>query len=377
MRRMKVALELGKIHDFGIGTYIRNLVNHLAKIDSENIYFLLERDASNSTVLPVSENFKHVHMPARRRGELNRSEVYHFLKRQEVDIFHIPHDDIPHRVPCRYVVTVHDCVNLMFPPEAQPGWMQTLRFHYKRRCLQRAHHIIAVSEATKHDVERMYRIPENRITVIHNALDERLSNLQPALDSARVLERYQIQDPYLLFAGNIRPHKNITRLIEAFAVVRSELKDHPKYSKLKLLIIGDELAKHQALRRTVVISRVQNEVRFLGFVPYEILKLFYQNASAFVFPSLYEGFGLPTLEAMASGTPVLTSNTSSLPEVVGDAAVLVNPENVFEIARGIKLVLCDENIRAQLVHKGYEQIRKFSWLTAARETLRLYQNESQ
>lgn len=370
---MKVALELAKIHDFGVGTYIRNLVSHLAKIDTTNTYFLLEGGGTNSTLLPAADNFVRVPLRERERGELERGGLIRFLKRNAVDVCHIPHPDVPWRLPCRYVVTVHDCVHLIYPPETQSGWWRTVRFHYARRRLQLAEHIIAVSEATKHDVERLYQIPEEKITVVHNALDERLSALQPSLDSHSVLERYQIHDPYLLFAGNIRPHKNIPRLIEAFAVARGELKDHPLYARLKLLVIGDELTKHQALRRTVVMSRVQSEVRFLGFVPYEILRVFYQNAAAFVFPSLYEGFGLPPLEAMACGTPVLASNTSSLPEVVGDAALLVNPENVFEIARGIKQLLLDEEKRTELIRRGKDQINKFSWMTAAQQTAALYQ----
>lgn len=374
---MKVALELGKIHDFGIGTYIRNLVSHLAEIDSTNTYYLLEGESTNSAILPAAENFNRIRLRERKHGEFDRSEVLRFLRRQAVDVCHIPHDDIPRRVPCHCVVTVHDCVQILYPPETKFGWVHAARFQSKRRRLQRADHVIAVSEATKRDVMRLYQIPEDKITVIHNALDEHLSRLHSAMDAQHVLERYQINDPYVLFAGNVRPHKNITRLIEAFAVARSELKDHPLYCRLKLLIIGDELSTHQALRRAVVISRVQNDVRFLGFVPYEFLKVFYQKASAFVFPSLYEGFGLPPLEAMSFGTPVLTSNTSSLPEVVGDAALMVNPENVFEIARGIKQILCDENLRLQLVRKGFEQIKRFSWLEAAKETLRLYQNASQ
>ena len=373
MRRMKVALELGKINDFGIGTYIRNLVSHLAKIDSTNTYFLLESESTNSATLPTAENFQQIRFKDRERGEFNHTELLRFLKRQDVDVCHIPHDDVPRQLPCRYMVTVHDCVHILYPRRTEFSWIREARLYSKRRRLQRAEHIIAVSEATKRDVVRLYQIPEDKITVIHHALDERLSNLQPSLDTQSVLERYQIHDPYLLYAGNVRTHKNVTRLIEAFAVARTELREHPTYSRLKLLIIGDELASHQALRRTVIISRVQSEVRFLGFVPYEILKVFYENASAFVFPSLYEGFGLPPLEAMACGTPVLTSNTSSLPEVVGDAAVMVNPENVFEVARGMRQILCDENLRQQLVRKGFEQVHKFSWLTAARETLRLYQ----
>jgi glycosyltransferase involved in cell wall biosynthesis len=172
--------------------------------------------------------------------------------------------------------------------------------------------------------------------------------------------------------GTIRPQKNIPRLVEAFAVLRGELENHPQYRDLRLIIIGDEISRHPAVRRTVIQTRMENTVRFLGFVPFNTLRVFYAAASAFVFPSLYEGFGLPPLEAMACGTPVVTSNVSSLPEVVGDAAVLVNPENVFDIARGIREVLTDEELRAELIRKGFEQIRKFSWEKTAREVLEVY-----
>ncbi|MDD5543507.1 MAG: glycosyltransferase family 1 protein [Acidobacteriia bacterium] len=370
---MKVALDLAKAHDFGIGTYIRNLVHHLARLDEENTYFLLGTRSANSFVLPQKDNFHPVEIHDGKRAELDRGKVIRFLKQNKIDVCHIPYDEVPWRIPCHYVVTVHDCVNTLFPAKMRPQWMQALHFQLKRHRLLRASHIIAVSEATKHDVERLYAIPDDHITVIHNALDEELATLPANLEPRSVLERYQIVDPYLLYAGSVRPHKNLTRLIEAFAVARTEFSNHPAYARLKLLIIGDELAKHQALRRAVVISRVQNEVRFLGFVSPDILRVFYQNAAAFVFPSLYEGFGLPPLEAMSFGTPVLTSNTSSLPEVVGDAAVLVNPENVFEIARGIRQILCDETLRAQLIQRGFAQIRSFSWMDSARKTLQLYQ----
>ena len=139
-----------------------------------------------------------------------------------------------------------------------------------------------------------------------------------------------------------------------------------------MIIIGDELSKHPDLRRTVIRSRVQNDVRFMGFVPIEVLRIFYDAAKIFVFPSLYEGFGLPPLEAMAHGTPVVTSNTSSLPEVVGNAAVLVNPENVFEIMRALHRVLLDQALRDKLKARGYEQAKRFSWDASAQQILRVY-----
>ena len=138
------------------------------------------------------------------------------------------------------------------------------------------------------------------------------------------------------------------------------------------MIIGDTISQYPAVRQAVIRSRVEHVVRFLGFVPFETLRCFYQSAAAFVFPSRYEGFGLPPLEAMACGAPVVTSNVSSLPEVVGDAAVLVNPENVFDIARGIRDVLLDERLRAGLIRRGREQAARFSWSRTARQVLEIY-----
>src|SRR5258708_230602 len=150
-----------------------------------------------------------------------------------------------------------------------------------------------------------------------------------------ISQRYQVNYPFLLYVGSVSPHKNVGRTIEAFSALKAELAKENQYPDLKLIIIGDDVSSHPDLRRTVLRSGVQNDVRFLGFVPIDILRIFYDEAKIFVFPSLYEGFGLPPLEAMAHGTPVVTSNVSSLPEVVGNAAVLVNPENVFEIMRAL------------------------------------------
>jgi glycosyltransferase involved in cell wall biosynthesis len=182
-----------------------------------------------------------------------------------------------------------------------------------------------------------------------------------------------VKDPFLLYVGSARPQKNVPRLIEAFAVIRGELREHPQFNKLKLLIIGDELSENPALRQTVVRTRMQEHVRFMGFVPIETLRVFYQAAEVFVFPSLYEGFGLPPLEAMAQGTPVVTSNVSSLPEVVGDAAVLVHPENVFDIAHGVQQVLLDPELRRELRERGQRQLARFSWERSVDQVLELYE----
>jgi glycosyltransferase involved in cell wall biosynthesis len=251
--------------------------------------------------------------------------------------------------------------------------MQLRRYRF-RRGLVRANRVIAVSDSTKRDVEGMMGVPPYRIRRVYNAPDPGFFTRASSAggQQKRILERYQINYPFLLYAGNIRRHKNIPRLIEAFAVVREELTSHPSYKDLRLIIIGDTISQYPAVRQTVIKSRVENVVRFLGFVPFDTLRCFYESAAAFVFPSRYEGFGLPPLEAMACGTPVVTSNTSSLPEVVGDAALQVHPENVFDIARGIKEVLLDEELRATLIRRGREQAARFSWNWTARQVLEIY-----
>jgi glycosyltransferase involved in cell wall biosynthesis len=176
----------------------------------------------------------------------------------------------------------------------------------------------------------------------------------------------------VLYAGNIKPHKNLVRLIEAFAVAKAELGDFAGLDKLRLLVIGDELTAHPDLRRAVVRTRVREDVRFLGFVPHPVLRVFYARARAFLFPSLYEGFGLPPLEAMAHGTPVLTSNVSSLPEVFGEAALLVNPENVFDIARGIRQILTEQVLRETLIKRGYDLVKKYSWARSGEKVREAY-----
>jgi glycosyltransferase involved in cell wall biosynthesis len=273
------------------------------------------------------------------------------------------------------VVTVHDMANIFYEPEHSSFRMQLRRFRFGRG-LRRAARVVAVSEATKRDVETVMGVPSNRITRVYNAPDPAFYNRASgpgAQEQQLILERYQIQYPFILYAGNIRQHKNIPRLVEAFAVVREQLAAHPIYKDLRLVIIGDTISQHPAVRQTVIKSRVENVVRFLGFVPFETLRCFYESAAGFVFPSRYEGFGLPPLEAMACGTPVVCSNVSSLPEVVGDAAILVNPENVFDIARGINDMLLDEELRARLIRRGREQAARFSWNWTGRQVLEIYQ----
>jgi glycosyltransferase involved in cell wall biosynthesis len=213
-----------------------------------------------------------------------------------------------------------------------------------------------VSETSKRDILRFFDIPPEKVDVIYNAMDERFRQEPPAEEIERVRQRYLLDGQVVMYVGNIKPHKNLERLIDAFYRVRQHDLD-----AAKLLIIGDEISKYATLRRAVHRYGLHKHVRFLGFVSDDTLAVLYRLAAVFVFPSLYEGFGLPPLEAMASGTPVVTSNVSSLPEVVDDAAVLIDPYDPESIADGIRRVLTDAGLRADLRRKGLERARAFSW----------------
>jgi glycosyltransferase involved in cell wall biosynthesis len=369
---MRIAIDIRKINEFGVGTYIWNLVRNLAAIDPQNEYLLIGSHRNFHELGPLPLNFRQLYQPEEETLWRHQITIPFELRRQNVDIVHVPHHEAPFFNPSKLVVTMHDCVHLLFPHEDSSKFQNYRSYLQTKRVVESAKHVLAVSKSTKEDLINIFELPESKISVVHNALDERFAFANNPEERKHVLERYQLKDPFVLYSGKIRPHKNLHRLIEAFAVLKSELIDDDKYKNLKLLIIGDELSKHQYLRLTVIRSGAQQDVRFFGFVPYPILRVFYQSAALFAFPSLYEGFGLPPLEAMANRTPVIASNTSSLPEVLDDAAVLVNPENVFDIARGMKLILYDEVLRQKLIQKGIEQVSKFSWKLAAQKVLQIY-----
>lgn len=368
---LRIVLDAGRVRDFGIGTYIRNLLAALGEIDHQNRYFLVVQSADAGEIPPLPDNFTTAIWQPRRY--LDPIAFPAFLRSFSADLYHIPLNAVPMLMPRPYIVTMHDMSSLVY--DRTEGLSRDYHLYRFRRGLLRAAHVISVSEATRRDVETTLSIPPKRLHLIYNAPDPVFTGPSRGLDleeSYRVMERYQINYPFILYAGNVRPQKNIPRLVEAFSVLRGELAHHPIYSDLRLIIIGDEISKHPSVRHAVIRSRVEQAVRFLGFVPISTLRIFYKAAAAFAFPSLYEGFGLPPLEAMASGTPVVTSNLSSLPEVVGDAAVLVNPENVFDIARGLREVLLDESLRKRCIERGYRQLTSFSWRRNAEQVLELY-----
>ncbi len=374
MPAVKIAIDIRRMTEFGVGTYIRNVVRTLGRLDHETNYFLIGTPAKVEEIGALPPNFHTIPLLAPERSLRGYREFRTALKRLDCDLMHIPNlFSVPRALPCPYVMTVHDMLEHMARAREQSGFWRSIYFQTTKRVLAGAARIFAVSNFTRNEIEKLFEIPSERIEVVYNAIDERfLHGHATEADRDLIARRYQVTYPFLLYAGRISPHKNVVRMIEAFSALKTELERDQTLPDLKLIIIGDDLSGNPDLRRTVVRSGVQNDVRFLGFIPIEVLRIFYDEAKVFVFPSLYEGFGLPPLEAMAHGTPVVTSNVSSLPEVVGNAAVLVNPENVFEIMRALHRVLTDQSLRVRMKERGYQQAAKFSWNTSVRRILEAY-----
>jgi glycosyltransferase involved in cell wall biosynthesis len=364
-----VAIDARKLHDFGIGTYIRNLLRQLARIDHDTDYVLLCREADLGVGAQLGANFRTVLEPSPNYSIREQVHVPWVLRRERPDVFHAPHYVLPAGVPCRSVVTIHDCIHLMFP-QYLPNRMA---YAYARASMwaaaRRSDCILTVSEASKRDILHFFNVPPEKIVVVYNAIDDHFWVTPPDEDVARVRERYQLDHQFVLYVGNIKPHKNLVRLIESFAEFRQS-----GFEDVKLLIIGDEISKLPALRRAVHRHKLHKHVRFLGYVSEQTLGILYRLAAVFVFPSLYEGFGLPPLEAMASGTPVVTSNVSSLPEVAGDAAVLVDPYDIDSIVDGLRRVVGDPALAAELRRRGLVRAREFSWERSVERTRQVYQD---
>jgi glycosyltransferase involved in cell wall biosynthesis len=341
---MRVAIDARKLHDFGIGTYIRNLLRTLARLDRDTEYVLLLQETDLHVPGHLGPNFRGVLERSANYSMREQLHIPYVLMRERPDVYHAPHYVLPVAVPCRSVVTIHDTIHLMFPQylpnRAAYAYARSLMWAAARR----ADRILTVSASSKRDILHYFNVPPEKIEVVYNALDERFGAEPRPEEIARVRERFQLDHGFVLYAGNIKPHKNLVRLIDAFEGLRSAVH---KY----------KLHKH---------------VRFLGFLSDETLAVLYRLAAVFVFPSLYEGFGLPPLEAMASGTPVVTSNVSSLPEVAGDAAVLVDPYDAMDIKDGIKRVLTDPALAAEMRRKGLLRAREFSWERSVARTLEIY-----
>lgn len=368
---LHIVIDARRVRDFGIGTYIRNLTRALSALDADNRYTLVANPNDAGELAGLGVNFQIAPYGMSDKGLKHNLAFPGFLKSLNASLYHIPLNSVAWAMPRPYVVTIHDMSSLLFPQRRD--FRYSLHQQRYRRGVVRAARVIAVSNATRRDLEAVLRISDERLSTIYSAPDPAFTSVRDDPDQQRqILDRYSISYPYILYAGTVRVHKNVPRLVEAFAVLRHKLESHPAYSDLRLVIIGDELSRNPAVRRAVAHSRIENAVRFLGFVPIETLRVFYCAAEAFAFPTLYEGFGLAPLEAMACGAPVVASDLPSLVEAVGQAAELVSPDNVFDIERGMREVLLNSERREGLKAAGRLQAQRFHWESTAQQVLAIY-----
>lgn len=365
---MRIAIDARKLHDYGIGTYVRNLVSWLAKLDGDHEYVLVCPPRDLEFVKSLGRRFEACEERAGNYSAREQLSLPIALARARVELFHAPHYVVSPLTRVPFVVTIHDCIHLRFPQYLPNRLAHTYARTMMRSSARRSERVLTVSEASRQDILHYLHVPPAKVEVIHNALDERLAAEPTPEALAEVRGRYQLESPFILYAGNIKPHKNLERLVEAYSILRRRGVEHAR-----LLIIGDEVSKYPVLRRLVHRFQLHPHVRFFGFVSDAMLSALYRLASVFVFPSLYEGFGLPPLEAMAAGTPVVASNTSSLPEVVGDAAMLVDPMDAGAIADAMARVLTDNALRNDLIARGHERVKAFSWQRSVARVQAVYE----
>ena len=292
------------------------------------------------------------------------------LREHEVDVYHgVCNFELPLRKVCRYVVTIHDLVPLFFPKSVPKKHLLFFRI-FMKRVAHTADLIVTDSEHSKHDIIRHLRVPEEKIRVIYLGYDPPQKQDHDPQRAQALLRTFGITKPYLLFVGAIEPKKNLERLVEAFQMLRAK---YARGNELQLVLAGGESWLAAGLHRKVRELQLERQVIFTGFVPDEDLAVLYKKAETFVFPSIYEGFGLPVLEAMSCGTPVVTSNVSSLPEIAGDAGMLVDPYHPKSICEGILRVLEDRSKREEMIRFGDRQAQRFSWRKSAEKTWQVYE----
>lgn len=361
---MKIAIDVRDAdgEKTGKGFFTYGLINQILAQDRNNQY-LLYSDKEKSP-FPEYANVQFHYLPE--QGIKWHLAVLKSLKAVRPDLYIAPTSYIvPSLAPrwLKVIPVVHDVVAFLFPKSHSKKAVFVERLTL-RRALKKASKVFVVSENTQNDLIRLFHYPKSSIVEVPCAPHQIYSEeIQPA-ETARVLKKYQLPEKFILGVGTLEPRKNFSTLIKSFVLVKR------KYPDYKLVIVGKKGWKYEELYREVHKYQLENEVIFTGYMSDDDLRHVYNAAEVFVFPSLYEGFGIPPLEAMATGCPVIASNAASLPEVVGDAGLLIEPKNSVKIADAIISVIEDPQLRNMLIERGFHRSRKFTWEDSAQVVLR-------
>jgi len=364
----------------GISLYTYSLIHNLAKIDVENAYLLYLFKSRNFTrdYKEIKSQFAE-YQNFRIKGRMLSSELARKLTEKLIpleffvgsnDVLHIPHPAAPITIKTKLITTIHDLVHVI------PG---TDKWHYPHKCIKtqkklrasilKSDRIIAVSQSTKNDIMKYFSVDHSKISVTHLGMNTDIFHIiKDTPEKEEILKKYNISKRYILFVGTLHPRKNIVRILSSFEKIKLHFNDY------QLVIAGKKgwLYEEFFEKLNRLPSYIRDDVILTGYSPLDDIPYLYNSAYVSFYPSLYEGFGLPILEAMACGCPVITSNLSSMPEVAGDAAILIDPYSIEELSSAIERVLSNEQLRQQMRHKGLERAKEFSWEKMAKETLQVY-----
>lgn len=377
---MKIAFEgqaLISNSKTGVGWYSYNLIKNILSIDLVNSYeinvfdFLNTKNSTAQISSLMRENkhlelkkclFFHYGVLARYQGIYNIIPYNYFLN-SYADIYHFFGFIIPKKIKGKVINTVHDMTYIRYPETMSKTNYNIHHKNLKRSCRD-ADVILTVSQNSRNEIAEFMNVPLDKIEIAYPAVDKAI--FHPNKNYNLIKEKYHIHNDYILYFGTLEPRKNITSIIKAFKIISEKNKD------INLVLAGKKGWMYDEIFQLVKGLHLEDRVIFTGYVPEEDAPVLYSCAVIFVFPSLYEGFGIPPLEAMACGTPVIVSNVASLPEVVGDAGILVNPYDIENIAHEMDTLINDSELRKQCSEKGLEQAKKFSWEDSAKKVIGIY-----
>lgn len=353
----------------GIGTYTYQLISSLNQIDNFNNYLIFLPDGSS--LKDFNDNFHIEPVKASIKDNFwDEVSIPNLLDNNDMELYHVPQNGVglSSSINCRKVITLHDIIPLRMPNTVSERYLKIFNDELPK-LLNYCEGIITVSEFSKQDIAREFNFPKEKIYVTHLAAESIYTPLSKRKCKKVISDRYGINDNYILYVGGLSPRKNILGLIEAFSLIKSN-----KRRNTKLVITGRKGMSYPRYKQRSEELNIASDVIFTDFISLTSLPLFYNAAEVLVYPSFYEGFGLPPLEAMACGTPVIASNRTSIPEVCNDAALLIDPYNIYELSSAIEKVLNDNLLVLNMMKKGLIRSMDFSWDSTAKKTLSAYES---
>lgn len=353
----------------GIARYVEELVKNLAIIDKTNQYFLICSDQFPIANFQFPKNFKIIKTESPYYSFAEQTRFIWELLKFKLDLVHFPSFNVPIFYPGKFVVTIHDLIHHYFPGKKKSRFFHRLAYRLVIwTAVSRAKKIIAVSNQTKADLIKNFKVPPAKISIIDEGVNPSFGQKTEIAQLKILKEKYQLFKPYLLFVGVWRQYKNIPRLIRAFEILL-ERYDHD----IELVLVGKIDQFYPEIKEAVLGSKYASRIKPLGFVSDADLVALYQAAAVFVLPSLFEGFGLIGLEAQAAGAPVAASSISVIKEILGEGAVYFNPGDGAEIAKAVDSILADQVLAKRLSEFGRANITRYNWERTAKETLAVYQ----